>query len=160
MEELVQTAVLAHSSSVSIQWDFPAVWAGLEKFLISSEQLKSFVHLRINLSPFTKDFRVRETPIENLNYLSSFLWGSNHNSRSCWERVHSWLFGSKSHADTMRREASPNLSKSIFPPNYWHRLKSSTKTKMGNFAKEFWSQNVKIKYTYLHMSIYEILHTG
>ena len=31
--------------------------------------LKSFVHLRINLSSFTKDFRVWETPIENLNYI-------------------------------------------------------------------------------------------
>ena len=34
-------------------------------FLLCVNQLKSFVHLRINLSPFTKDFRVRETPIEN-----------------------------------------------------------------------------------------------
>ena len=48
-----------------------------KKILLCVNQLKSFVHLRINLSPFTKDFRVRETPIEKLNYLSSFLRGSN-----------------------------------------------------------------------------------
>ena len=95
------------------------------------DQLKSVFHLRINLSPFTKDFRVWEAPIENLNYLSSFLWGSNHISRfrhgSFAVRVANIL-------------ASGNLSKSIFSPNYWHQLKSSTKTEMGNFAKKFWSK--------------------
>ena len=49
-------------------------------------------------------------------------------------------FVSKRHGYALRRKTSPNLSKSIFPPNYWHQLKSSTKTKMGNFSKEFWRQ--------------------
>ena len=49
--------------------------------------LKSFVHKRINLSPFTKDFRVRETPIENSTYLSSFPWGSTKGSKTWLIRV-------------------------------------------------------------------------
>ena len=57
-----------------------------------------------------------------------------------WPYLHSLLFRSKRHGYALRRKTSPNLSKSIFPPNYWHRLKSSTKTKMGNFPKEFWRQ--------------------
>ena len=32
--------------------------------------------------------------------------------------LHSLLFRSKRHGYTLRRETSPNLSKSIFPPNY------------------------------------------
>ena len=35
-----------------------------------SLHLKSFTHSRINLSPFTKDFRVRGTQIEPYNYFS------------------------------------------------------------------------------------------
>ena len=76
-EKSFQTAVLTNSSSASIQWEFQAVSMGVKIFLLWDNQLKSFVHLRINLSPFTKDFRVRGTPIEKLNYLSSFLRGSN-----------------------------------------------------------------------------------
>ena len=36
----------------------------------TAHQLKSFAHSRINLSPFTKDFRVRGTQIEPYNYFS------------------------------------------------------------------------------------------
>lgn len=35
-----------------------------------------------------------------------------------WPYLHSLLFRSKRHGYTLRRETSPNLSKSIFPPNY------------------------------------------
>ena len=41
-----------------------------------SAYLKSFTHTRINLSPFTKDFRVWETPIEDFPIFQSFLCGS------------------------------------------------------------------------------------
>ena len=111
MEELFQTAVLTHSPSVSIQRDFPAVSTGKKMFLFWCDQLKSFIHQRTNLSPFTKDFRVWETPIENLNYLSSFLWGSNLNSRS------STLLRSKSH-----QYASIGKPHQTFPNQSFHQI--------------------------------------
>ena len=43
----------------------------------------------------------------------------------------------------LRRETSPNLSKWIFPPIYWHlstRVTHTKKKKMGNLAKRLWSQ--------------------
>ena len=74
-EKLFQTAVLTHSPSVSIQWELQAVCIASKIFLPSGYQLKSSVHLRINLSPFTKDFRVRETPIEDSSYIYQASYG-------------------------------------------------------------------------------------
>ena len=44
--------------------------AGRTIFQRLSHQLKSFAQPRINLSPFTKDFRVRGTQIEHNSYFS------------------------------------------------------------------------------------------
>ena len=44
--------------------------AGRTIFQLLPHQLKSFAQPRINLSPFTKDFRVRGTQIEPYNYFS------------------------------------------------------------------------------------------
>ena len=73
--------MLTRSCSVSIQWEFQAVWKASRNISPPFHQLKSFIHPRINLSPFTKDFRVWETTIETFNNLSSFLWGSNYLQR-------------------------------------------------------------------------------
>ena len=47
----------------------------MQIFLTYSRQLKSLVHFRTNLSPFTKDFRVRETPIEDSSYIYQASYG-------------------------------------------------------------------------------------
>ena len=111
MEEFFQTAVLTHPSSVSIQWDFPAVWSRRKIFLSYRDQLKSFAQLRTNLSPFTKDFHVWETPIENSNYFSSFPWGS------IYLRLKDLT--DRQHICTCSGETSLNLSKCICPSKYW-----------------------------------------
>jgi hypothetical protein len=41
----------------------------MQIFPTHGHQLKSLVQLRTNLSPFTKDFRARVTPIEDSNYI-------------------------------------------------------------------------------------------
>jgi hypothetical protein len=120
--------MLTCSCSVSIQWEFQAVWTASRNISPPFHQLKSFIHPRINLSPFTKDFRVWETPIETFNNLSSFLWGSNY----------------------LQRYTSPSLSKCISfhhivadwaaPRCSGPHIYSGRAQKWETLQEKFWSQ--------------------
>ena len=90
-------------------------------FLTFGHQLKSFVHLRINLSPFTKDFRVRETPIENSNYFSSFPRGSIYGSKTLLTDS-TFVLAAGKHHQTFPNESVHQIIDNIAQKQKWKTL--------------------------------------
>ena len=102
-----------------IQWKF---WSSLHWYWTISHpwlQLKSFIQPRTNLSPFTKDFRVWETPIETQTIYQA----------SPAEAVSCLVLKDKKRNLTCSGICHQTFPNEFFHQFIWHLTRSSTHTK-------------------------------